>query len=132
MGHENTTHNKYVFRWDNLPGKSNGLTRSTPYTEVAEEKILPLTGDPALKLITSQSDLERIMSIFPTGFLFIDDSSLSAEVIAYAEENLYRELYLDHYPFDENPYSIWPATLYSWGFESENPFYSHSPANNIE
>ena len=41
------------------------------------------------------------------------------DVIKYAKENFKKELYLESYPPEllENPYSIWPATLYSWGFE---------------
>ncbi len=77
------------------------------------EKIIPKTNN--LILIEDVMDLKKAMTRYPKGFIFIDDSSLPQDVIEFAQKNLKKELYLDHYPLDDNPYSIWPATLYSWG-----------------
>lgn len=107
----------YAFRWDREVGLINGLSKSTPYTtNTAREKIVYKSG--GVKLVSDLSDLVSVMKKYPQGFIFIDDSSMSKEVIAYAQENLQHELYLDHYTYDDNPASIWPANLYSWGFEN--------------
>ncbi|MBT3249271.1 MAG: hypothetical protein HN846_00370 [Candidatus Pacebacteria bacterium] len=111
----------YTFRWLDEPGTVNGLEKKTPFELNKEgEKYIPKTGKPPLKLIGELSDLELAMAKYQQGFIWIDDSSLPADVIFYVKENFYKELYLDHYPLDDNPYSIWPGTLYSWGFEVNN------------
>jgi len=108
----------YAFRWLKSEGLVNGLPKSTNYKlNESNEKYIPLTGLPEIKLIGELSDLEMAMSKYPKGFIWIDDSSLPADVINYAKENFKEELYSDHYPLDDNPYSIWPGTLYSWGFK---------------
>lgn len=104
--------NIVAFRW---PGNGfvNGIPKTTKYTlNDRGEKIL-LGG--TLRLVLEQRDLLLYLKMYPKGFLFIDDSSLPEDVRNYAERNLKKELYLDHYPLDDNPYSIWPAALYSWG-----------------
>ena len=90
------------------------------------EKYIPNAGHQQIRYIGEISDLQLAMSKYPKGFIWIDDTSLPADVINYAQENFKEELYLESYPPEllENPYSIWPGTLYSWGFETENPFYS--------
>ena len=70
-----------------------------------------------IKLMCSVTDLTKILSNYPKGFIWIDDNTLPVDVINYAEQNFKKELFLDHYKYDENPYSIWPGTLYSWGFD---------------
>ena len=105
--------NIVAFRWYNTEGYVNGLSKKTFFVVNNKgEKFLTGTN---LRLVLEISDLQRFMKKYPKGFLFIDDSSLPEDVRNYAEKNLKKELYLDHYPLDENPYSIWPATLYSWG-----------------
>ena len=79
-----------------------------------EEKIIPLSNQ---RFIGELTDLLKAQKRYPNGFIFIDDATMPKDVIDYAEKNLKKELYLDHYPLDDNPYSIWPATLYSWGIE---------------
>ena len=104
--------NIVAFRW---PGNGfvNGIPKTTNYTLNDQgEKIL---RGGALRLVLEERDLLLYLKKYPKGFLFIDDFSLPEDVRNYAERNLKKELYLDHYPLDDNPYSIWPATLYSWG-----------------
>jgi len=111
----------YTFRWLDEPGTVNGLEKKTLFkVNQNGEKFIPKTGVPPVKLIGELSDLKLAMSKYPQGFIWIDDSSMNAAVISYVEENFYQELYLDHYPLDDNPYSIWPGTLYSWGFEAND------------
>ncbi len=105
--------NGYMFRWENEEGFANGHSKKTAfYLEKGEKRISKQIG-----FVGSKDDLEKIIKKNKVGFLFIDDSSLPLDVIQYAEKNLKKELYLDHYPLDDNPYSIWPATLYSWGVQ---------------
>ncbi len=105
---------RYVFRWQNEEGRVNGLKKSSDFTyNSAGEKIV-LT-DHGEGFIGELSDLKKVMKKHKQGFIFIDDSSLPADVRDYAEKHFKKELYLDHYPLDDNPYSLWPATLYSWG-----------------
>lgn len=114
----------YAFRWLESEGLVNGLPKKTNFALNSEgEKIIPMTGTPPVKLIGELSDFKKAMAKFPYGFIWIDDSSLPREVIDYAKENFKEELYLDHYQLDDNPYSIWPGTLYSWGFETPNPYF---------
>jgi hypothetical protein len=108
----------YAFRWINSPGLVNGIAKKTNYKVNKDgEKYIASTGKIPFKLIGELSDLKKAMTKYHQGFIFIDDASLPEDVIEYAQSNFKKELYLDHYPLDDNPYSIWPATLYSWGFE---------------
>lgn len=106
----------YLFRWMDEPSRTNGLPQHTDFeTNASGEKFIP--DRPSLRFIGELNDLKRAMKIYPRGFIFIDDSSLPKGVIDYADKHLTKELYLDHYPLDDNPYSVWPATLYSWGLD---------------
>lgn len=106
--------NTYLLRW-NGDGITNGISRKMEYnTNEKGEKILKGSQE---VLVLDLADLKRVINSHPRGYIFIDDSSMPAEIIAYAEKNFKKELYLDHYTLDDNPYSIWPATLYSWGLE---------------
>lgn len=104
----------YLFRWQDEEGLANGHSKKMTYTLNEEgEKTL----SPELLFVGELDDLLLAMQKHPKGYIFIDDDTLPKDVIDYANENLKKELFLDHYPLDDNPYSIWPATLYSWGFE---------------
>ncbi len=104
----------YLFRWQNEAGIVNGHPKQTPFTINAEgEKMV----SDRVYFIGEAKDLQKAMKKYPRGFIFIDDASMPKDVIDYAEKNLKKEIYLDHYTLDDNPYSIWPATLYSWGVE---------------
>lgn len=104
----------YFFHWINEEGTVNGLGKQTNFVlNKNGDKIIPRTNN--LILIGNLTDFKKVMSLYPRGFIFIDDSSLPQDVINFANTHLKKELYLDHYPLDDNPYSIWPATLYSWG-----------------
>jgi len=104
----------YMFRWINEPGLVNGLSKKTYFElDVEGEKIVPRQNN--LRFIGELKDLKLAMKKYPKGFIFIDDTSMPRDVIDFVEQNFKKELYLDHYPLDDNPYSIWPATLYSWG-----------------
>ena len=98
-------------------GVINGIaTGITPFIlNKAGEKVSK--AYPTMGYISELSDLRLTMKRYPRGFLFIDDASMPEDVIEYAENNFKKEIYLDHYPLDDNPYSIWPATLYSWGIK---------------
>lgn len=100
----------YVFRWTN---ESELLKQTAFEVNEAGEKIVAKRK--GMRLISSVEDLQRAMEQYPKGFIWIDDSSLPADVLEFAEKNFKVELYQDHYPLDDNPYSIWPGTLYSWG-----------------
>lgn len=102
----------YVFRWQNEEGLANGHPKKTPFKVRADgEKYFT----DAVGFVAEVSDMQRLMKKYPKGFIFIDDDTLPREVIDFAENNLKKEIFLDHYPLDDNPYSLWPATLYSWG-----------------
>ncbi len=106
----------YLFRWTDEEGLVSGLQKKTEYKYNQEgEKVLAQAE--SLKLIGNLSDLKKTIKKYRKGFIFIDDLSLSKDVIGYAESNFKKEIYLDHFTLDDNPYSIWPATLYSWGFK---------------
>lgn len=109
----------HVFRWANESGLINGLPKQTPFIvdEVGNKRI-PGSGVPKMKLVSSLEDLAKVIEEYEKGFIWIDDASLPNDVIKYVEDNLHQELYVDHYRYDDNPYSIWPATLYSWGFDT--------------
>lgn len=103
----------YLLRWKD-GGYINGIPTKTRYEYNTQgERVLKNTD---LKLVLDLSDLSKILKKCKKGFLFIDASSLPADVREYAEKNFKKELYLDRYPLEQNPYSVWPATLYSWGF----------------
>lgn len=106
----------YVIRWKtgNFSIVGQRIARSSFTFNSEHEKVMSDTNN--VKLIEDVSDLKHMMKKYKKGFMFIDDASLPHDVIDYAEKNLKKELYIDHYPLDDNPYSIWPATLYSWGF----------------
>jgi Dolichyl-phosphate-mannose-protein mannosyltransferase len=107
----------YMFRWGEFTGNTtNGLKQQTIYTTNKEgEKLIP--REERLILVSELGDLEKVMKKYERGFIIIDDTTMPAEIINYANKNFKKELYLDHYPLDDNPYSIWPATLYSWGIQ---------------
>lgn len=107
--------NIVAFRWLNDEDYVNGLSKKTPFVTKADgERFLAGTD---LRLVLELSDLKRYLKKYKKGFLFVDDSSLPKDVITYAQNYLKKEQYLDHYPLDDNPYSIWPAILYSWGID---------------
>lgn len=112
----------YAFRWLKSEGLVNGLSKSTPF-ELNEfnEKYIPKTGNPPIKLIGELSDLEKAISKYPHGFIWIDDSTLPKDVQDYVKLNFKKELEIDSYGPEllENPYSKWPGVLYSWGFNDE-------------
>ncbi len=111
--------NCYWFRWINEAGLTNGMGRKTDFLiNENNEKFIPKSGNPPIRFIGELSDLKLAMSKYPKGFIWIDDSSLPADIVNYAKENFKKELYLESYLPEilENPYSIWPGTLYSWGF----------------
>ncbi len=104
----------YLFRWGGNSGSTNGLARTTSFfVDPSGDKRLPRIQN--IILITDLSDLKKAMKKYERGFIIIDDTTMSADVIQYAIKNFKKELYLDHYPLDDNPSSIWPVTLYSWG-----------------
>ncbi len=104
----------YFFRWENEKGIVSGHAKKTDfyYNNEGEKEIIK-----NLRFIGRLPDLKKAMIRYPKGFIFIDDSTLPHDVITYAQTHFKKELYLDHYPLEENPYSIWPSTLYSWGME---------------
>jgi hypothetical protein len=107
-----------IYRWAENSGTTNGLPRETRFERNEQGvKYIPKTGTPPLELISSEVDIKRVVATHPQGFIWIDDSTLPTEVLTYVENNFKKEMFLDHYALDENPYSIWPGTLYSWGFE---------------
>ncbi|MBI2641885.1 glycosyltransferase family 39 protein [Candidatus Roizmanbacteria bacterium] len=107
----------FLFRGGDIEGYTHGITRKTTYTVNKKgEKLVTATGP---ILVSEVSDLMRIQKHYPRGFLFIDGAALPQDVIGYAQNYLKKEMYVDHYPLDDNPYSIWPATLYSWGIEEQ-------------
>lgn len=102
-------------RWYNDKSQTRGLSRYTPYYNGKKEEKYLLNSN--LRLVLEKKDLIMLMKEYPRGFLFIDDVTLPKDVQDFAKKNLKKELYLDHYPLDDNPYSIWPATLYSWSIK---------------
>lgn len=106
----------YLFRWQDETETTNGLLHKTVIKfNTSGEKVLPKQGK--LRFIGTLDDLKVAISRYPKGFIIIDDSSLPQDVITYVLVNFKKRLHLDHYQLDDNPYSIWPTTLYSWGFE---------------
>lgn len=108
----NDNENMYLYRWENEVGFVNGHEKKTSfYLKDGIKRVAPQMG-----FVSTQKDLQKVMARHSTGFIFIDDDTLPEGVRKYAEKNLTKELFLDHYTLDPNPYSLWPATLYSWGF----------------
>ena len=106
----------YLFRWIDGSDRINGLAQHTDYSlNTRGEKNIP--DRPSLRFIGELSDLKRAIQAYPRGFLLVDDSSLPTDVLEYAQKNFKKELYIERYPLDDNPYSIWPTTLYSWGIK---------------
>jgi len=101
----------FLFRWRN-----SGVMRSTNLFNVPGESFEREVSS-GLQYVGDFADLKDVMTLYPQGVIWIDDTSLPRDVVDYVEQNLKKELYLDHYPLDDNPYSIWPGTLYSWGIE---------------
>lgn len=119
--------NCYWFRWIKEEGVVNGMVKQTNFlVNEKHEKYMARSGNPPIRFIGELSDLKLAMSKYKYGLIWIDDASLPAAIIKFARENFHEEIYLDHYPLDTNPFSIWPGTLYSWGFETPNPFYPTS------
>ncbi len=115
LGYENP--NMFYFHWENEQGTVNGLAKTTAVSLLNSEKVLPNFSSPAIRFVGSLDDFQKVMNQYQHGFVWIDDSSLPADVVEFAQQYLRKEIHLDHYPLDDNPYSIWPGTLYSWGFE---------------
>lgn len=107
----------YILRWKEagIYGGGQNITRTTHVLNSDGEKIVPKSN--GLRLVEDVVDLKSVIKRYDKGFIYIDDATLPRDVIDFAEKNFKKELYLDHYPLDDNPYSIWPATLYSWGFD---------------
>lgn len=104
----------YIYRWTKEAGAVNGVPRITTYfIDKSGQKIVPHSN--GLVLVATVFDLKKVVKKHHQGFLIIDDSSLPKEIQDYAQKNFKKELYLEHYPLDENPYSVWPTKLYSWG-----------------
>jgi len=106
----------YLFRWD---GKDKNLTitgqkigKLDVITKTDGSKIIPHNRN--LKLIENLDDLKNVIKLHPKGFIIIDDATLPKDVIDYALQNFKQQAYDDHYTFDDNPYSLWPTTVYSW------------------
>ncbi len=111
----------YLFRW--IDG-GNPHKKTSYYLNNQGEKIIKakmqfnfFDEKKSLGLIAEIGDLEKARVKYSQGFLWIDDDTLPSEVIDYAKNNLKLEMFVDHFEQDENPYSKWPAYLYSWGFE---------------
>lgn len=116
---ENINNNFYVFRWLNDVGTVNGLTKRTDFIlNKNQEKVIEQTGKNPIKLIGELNDLLKVLEKYPQGFIWIDDTSLPNDVIQYVENNFHKELVIDHFYLDDNPYSLWPGTLYSWGINN--------------
>ncbi len=97
--------------------KNTGMTNGIPQTTIYEvdkngEKVFAGSNE---RLTVNLKDLQKLMNQYPKGYLFIDDTSLPSDIREYAEKNFKKEIVTDHYTLDDNPYSLWPATLYSWG-----------------
>lgn len=104
----------YLFRWQNEEGFVNGHVKKTSFLINSKGEKFATNN---LGFVAEKNDLFLAMEKYPKGYIFIDDDTLPRDVIDYAEKHLKKEMFLDHYPLDDNPYSKWPATLYSWGFK---------------
>jgi hypothetical protein len=106
----------YIYRWQDEEGLANGHSKKTDFKlNSGGEKIV----EGGLIFVGEARDLVLAIRKNAKGYLFVDDDTLPRDVIDYAEKNLKKEIFLDHYPLDDNPYSKWPATLYSWGFNNK-------------
>lgn len=114
VGYDNP--NVYYFHWENEEGVVNGLAKKTSVIHKGQEKLLPGFNNPPIRFVGSIEDLSQVMKSHQKGFIWIDDASLPSDVLEFAKKNFRQELFLDHYTLDDNPYSIWPGTLYSWGY----------------
>lgn len=106
----------YFFTWLDTDQFSNGMALKTNY-QVNDQKEKYIESLENFKVVGELSDLTKVMEQYRKGFIWIDDTALPEDVINYVKTHFYKELYLDHYTLDDNPYSIWPGTLYSWGFD---------------
>jgi len=106
----------YLLQWK-VGGMINGIPTGISSFAVKRNGEKYSVSYPTMGYVNEASDLQRAIKKYPKGFIFIDDASLPSDVIEYAEKNLKKELFLDHNPLDDNPYSVWPATLYSWGIK---------------
>jgi hypothetical protein len=106
----------YLFTWLHTDQYENGMALRTDY-KVNDNNEKYLAGLENFRVVGEVSDLQKAMNEYPKGFIYIDDTSLPSDVIEFAKSNLHKEMFTDHYTLDEDPYSIWPATLYSWGFD---------------
>ncbi len=114
----------YLLRWEN-----DGIHRSTDFTiNENKDKVVNNTKDNPIILVSSGSDLKKVMKQYKSGYLWIDDASMPKDVIEFALLNLWREIHLEHYDLDDNPFSIWPANLYSWGIHDPNPYFPRKKA----
>ena len=104
----------YIYRWQDEEGLANGHSKKTDFTLNSEGEKMVGGG---IVFVGEVRDLVLAIQKNTRGYLFVDDDTLPRSVIDFAEKNLKKEIFLDHYPLDDNPYSIWPATLYSWGFD---------------
>jgi hypothetical protein len=104
----------YYWRWQNEQGSTNGITKETAYKvdNNGDKYVLNV-----MPFIGTLADLKKVQKKYNYGFIFIDDDTYPKEIIEHAKTTMKKELYLDQYPLEDNPYSKWPATLYSWGFE---------------
>lgn len=125
----------YGYRWEDTGEFTNGLPQKTQFrVNQSGEKFIPRSGLRPIRFIGGMQDLQAAMTEYQQGYLFIDDSTLPADVQQYARESMQLELELDSYVWElnENPYSRWPARLYSWGMSTENSFYNASKSARLE
>jgi hypothetical protein len=101
-----------IFRW-----KSAGPLRNTNTYE--DDQRVKRERSSHLRFIGSLPDLLALQEKYQQGFIWIDDTTLPRDVVDFVEKNMKKELSLDHYTLDDNPYSIWPGTLYSWGMKNQ-------------
>lgn len=107
----------FVYRWLDDEATTNGLPRATRVSGQTDLGLPKIFGAGELGLVASVDDIKLLEAEYPTGFIWIDDVTLPAEVQTYAAENFTKELELSRYSLDPNPLSSWPATLYSWGVQ---------------
>lgn len=114
--------NLYIFRWSEFSGTSNGISMETEFAyDIEGKKILPRSGTPQLGFVSDLKDLTDVMNNHKTGVIWIDDTSLPAEVLTFVYENFSTLLHTEHLAADDNPYSIWPGTLYKWDEKTLRP-----------
>lgn len=101
-----------LFYWGDEQGVINGHEKKIAHTTLKDGT--KIVSD-RFVLVSEARDLQRLIGRYKTGFIVIDYDQLPRDVINYAEKNLKKEVFIDQYPLETNPYSVWPATLYSWG-----------------